>query len=137
MRRVVVRYRVRPDRVEENERLVRAVYEELAAVQPEGLRYATVKLDDGVTFVHVAVHETENPLPGLAPHASKSPASRRSVRHLSTRSPPCRRRTQQEPGSLLRPSIPVGTVSRSTSALDIQTRTRNWRVATRLGSSRD
>ena len=66
MRRVVVRYRVRPDRVEENERLVRAVYEELAAVQPEGLRYATVKLDDGVTFVHVAVHETENPLPGLA-----------------------------------------------------------------------
>ena len=66
MRRVVVRYRVRPDRVEENEQLVRAVYEELAAVQPEGLRYATVKLDDGVTFVHVAVHETENPLPGLA-----------------------------------------------------------------------
>ena len=66
MRRVVVRYRVRPDRVEENERLVRAVYEELAAVQPEGLRYATVTLDDGVTFVHVAVHETENPLPELA-----------------------------------------------------------------------
>ena len=30
MRRVVVRYRVHPDRVEENERLVRAVYEELA-----------------------------------------------------------------------------------------------------------
>jgi hypothetical protein len=66
MRRVVVRYRVRPDRVEENERLVRAVYAELADVQPEGLRYATVKLDDGVTFVHVAVHEQENPLPGLA-----------------------------------------------------------------------
>jgi hypothetical protein len=66
MRRVVVRYRVRPDRVEENERLVRAVYEELAGVQPEGLRYATVKLDDGVTFVHVAVHERDNPLPGLA-----------------------------------------------------------------------
>jgi hypothetical protein len=66
MRRLIVRYRVRPDRVGENERLVRAVYEELDGLRPEGLRYATVKLDDGVTFVHVAVHERENPLPGLA-----------------------------------------------------------------------
>jgi hypothetical protein len=66
MRRVIVRYRVKPDRVAENEELVRAVYAELAGVQPEGLRYATVKLDDGVTFVHVAVHERDNPLPGLA-----------------------------------------------------------------------
>jgi hypothetical protein len=66
MKRVVVRYRVKPDRVAENEEAVRAVYAELAELQPEGLRYATVKLDDGVTFVHVAVHETDNPLPGLA-----------------------------------------------------------------------
>ena len=66
MRRVIVRYRVKPDRVAENEELVRAVYEELAAVKPEGFRYATVKLDDGVSFVHIAVHETENPLPALA-----------------------------------------------------------------------
>ena len=66
MRRVIVRYRVKPDRVAENEELVRAVYEELAAVKPEGFRYATVKLDDGVSFVHIAVHERENPLPALA-----------------------------------------------------------------------
>jgi hypothetical protein len=44
---------------------VRAVYEELAAAQPDGLRYATFKLGDGVSFVHVASVETEdgqNPL---------------------------------------------------------------------------
>jgi hypothetical protein len=66
MRRVIVRYRVKPDRVAENEELVRAVYAELADVQPDGLRYATVKLNDGVSFVHIAVHEGDNPLPELA-----------------------------------------------------------------------
>jgi hypothetical protein len=57
MRRVMVRYRVKPDRIEENEELVRAVYEELSSTRPEGLRYATFKLEDGVSFVHLA--ETE------------------------------------------------------------------------------
>src|SRR5215472_13450782 len=63
MANVLVRYRVRPERVAENEELVRAVYEELAETQPGGLSYATFKLDDGVTFVHVARHDDDNPLP--------------------------------------------------------------------------
>jgi hypothetical protein len=58
----MVRYRVQPDRVAENEELVRAVYEELAASQPDGLQYATVKLPDGVTFIHIAQHGEPNPL---------------------------------------------------------------------------
>jgi hypothetical protein len=65
----MVRYRVRPERVEENEALVRAVYEELARTRPAGLRYATLKLDDGVSFVHLASVETEdghNPLSDAA-----------------------------------------------------------------------
>lgn len=57
MRQVIVRYKVKPDRVEENERLVRAVYEELRSSEPDGLRYATFKLDDGVSFVHLASSE--------------------------------------------------------------------------------
>jgi hypothetical protein len=66
MRRVMVSYRVKPDRVAENEELVRAVYEELAASEPEGLRYATFKREDGVSFVHIAQTEDgENPLTGL------------------------------------------------------------------------
>src|SRR5262249_47734516 len=61
-RAVVVRYRVRPDAVEENIRLVRAVYDELGASRPDGLRYSTMRVD-GTTFVHVAVIEAEeNPL---------------------------------------------------------------------------
>jgi hypothetical protein len=65
MGQVVVRYKVKPDRVEENERLVRRVYEELGARDPGGIKYATLKLSDGVTFVHVASVDgdpAENPL---------------------------------------------------------------------------
>jgi hypothetical protein len=60
MRQVMVRYRVKPERVEENEDLVRAVYVELRRTEPAGLRYATFKLDDGVSFVHLALTESEN-----------------------------------------------------------------------------
>ncbi len=63
MRQVMVRYKVTPDRVAENEQLVRAVYDELATTEPDGLRYATFRLDDGVSFVHIASVEGEhNPL---------------------------------------------------------------------------
>ena len=44
MRRVMVRYRVKPDHVERNEALVRAVYDELHRTAPGGLRYATFRL---------------------------------------------------------------------------------------------
>ena len=66
MPQVMVRYRVKADQVAENEELVRAVYEELAVSRPEGLSYATFKLPDGVTFVHVARHDDDNPLPKTA-----------------------------------------------------------------------
>lgn len=69
MRRVMVRYKVKADQAVENERLVRAVYEELHRELPEGLRYATFRLEDGVSFVHLASVETadgQNPLRGVA-----------------------------------------------------------------------
>lgn len=70
MRRIMVRYKVKPERVEENEALVRAVYAELAASAPPGFRYATFKLPDGVSFVHLAVLEgDDNPLTRTAAFA--------------------------------------------------------------------
>ena len=63
MRRVMVRYRVKPDQVSANEELVRDVYAELDRARPDGFHYATFKLDDGVSFVHLATHDGEhNPL---------------------------------------------------------------------------
>jgi hypothetical protein len=68
MRRIMVRYKVKPDQAAENEQLVRSVYHALQQAQPTGFRYATFRLDDGLTFVHLASHEAEsneNPLTGL------------------------------------------------------------------------
>ena len=66
MRQVIVRYKVKPDRVAENEALVRAVYEELHRTEPAGLRYATFRQDDGVSFLHLAqTEDAVNPLAGV------------------------------------------------------------------------
>jgi hypothetical protein len=67
---VVVRYRLKADRVAEHEALLARVFEELAVVKPAGLRYRALKLADGVSFVHLAEHAAadgagENPLTSL------------------------------------------------------------------------
>jgi hypothetical protein len=60
MASTMIRYKVHPDRADENVALVKAVYEELAQKQPDGLRYATFVLPDGVTFMHLVI-DTEQP----------------------------------------------------------------------------
>ena len=67
MRRVIVRYKVKPERVAEHETLLRAVFDELGRSKPEGLRYGAFKQADGVSFVHVAFMTAEkNPLEGVS-----------------------------------------------------------------------
>lgn len=67
MKQVMVRYKVKPERAQENEELVRAVYDELQRTAPAGLRYATFQLEDGVSFVHIAQTEDgQNPLTEVA-----------------------------------------------------------------------
>lgn len=65
MKRVMVKYKVKADRAEENAAYVRKVFAELNQNNPSGLRYVTFRMDDGVSFVHIASVETEdgsNPL---------------------------------------------------------------------------
>ena len=63
---IVVRYQTGPDQADENQRLVEAVYAELAAKNPEGFRYATLRLAD-CTFLHIAEVTAEtNPLEQIA-----------------------------------------------------------------------
>ena len=59
----VIRYRTKPGAADENQRLIEQVFAELAETRPEGLAYASYRLDDGVTFVHVV---TGDGLPDLA-----------------------------------------------------------------------
>ena len=66
MKTTIVRYKVKADKAEENRAFIRRVFDELDASKPEGLRYVSFNLDDGVSFIHIAVVESEdgeNPLP--------------------------------------------------------------------------
>jgi hypothetical protein len=65
MQQSLIRYRTKPDQAAANEELVRAVYAELHRARPDGFRYATLKLDDQVTFVHI-VQSERDPSPILA-----------------------------------------------------------------------
>jgi hypothetical protein len=66
MRRVMVQYTVKPDRAAENEELVRSVFDELVRTRPDGLRYATFQLPNGVSFLHLAETEDDrDPLAGV------------------------------------------------------------------------
>jgi hypothetical protein len=58
VKRVMVQYTVKPDRAAENEELVRDVYDELLRTRPDGLRYATFRMPDGASFLHLV--ETED-----------------------------------------------------------------------------
>jgi hypothetical protein len=51
MKRTLIRYKTKPDRAQENQRLIEGVFEELNAKSPDGIRYLVLRLDDG-TFVH-------------------------------------------------------------------------------------
>ena len=65
MSQSIIRYRTKPDQADVNEKLVRAVYAELHRTRPDGFRYATLRLDDDVTFVHISLSERD-PSPILA-----------------------------------------------------------------------
>jgi hypothetical protein len=54
----MVRYKTKPEKAEENEQLVKKVFQELQGNAPAGVRYATFKSNDGVTFVHIASIDT-------------------------------------------------------------------------------
>jgi hypothetical protein len=62
----VVRYTTRAGSADENEKLIKSVFAQLAEQEPKGLRYVAIRLDDGVSFIHLAVHENDhNPLAEL------------------------------------------------------------------------
>jgi hypothetical protein len=57
MPNVVVRYRTKPDRADENQALIEKVFAELNAMGDTGFSYTALRLEDGVSFVHVVVEQ--------------------------------------------------------------------------------
>ena len=69
MKRIMVRYKVKAEKASENENYIKAVFEQLKDETPAGLRCASFKLEDGVSFVHLASIEAGdggNPLGELS-----------------------------------------------------------------------
>ena len=68
MRRTVIRYKTKPEMADRNAELVAAVFAELKATQPEGVRYLSLRLEDD-TFIHLvesAADDGSSALPKLA-----------------------------------------------------------------------
>src|SRR6185312_5629787 len=68
MNQRLIRYRTRPDAANENAALAAAVFSELRTLQPEGVRYCCLRLDDD-TFIHIVETATDDgtsTLPKLA-----------------------------------------------------------------------
>jgi hypothetical protein len=68
MKRTLIRYKTRPGMADRNAELVAAVFAELKAAKPEGVRYLTLRLDDDtfVHFVEAAADDGSSALPKLA-----------------------------------------------------------------------
>ena len=57
-----MRYQAKADRADENQRLIEAVFAQLEERQPNGFTYRAFRLEDGVSFVHVAIeHDVDAP----------------------------------------------------------------------------
>ena len=67
MKTIMVRYKTAEAHADTNETLIRAVFAELRAQAPAGVRYATYRLADRVTFIHIATAAAvnDNPLTSL------------------------------------------------------------------------
>jgi hypothetical protein len=62
MKSTVVRYQTKPDRAEENQQLIEAVFAELEEREPDGFTYKVFRLADGVSFIHVVIeHDVDEP----------------------------------------------------------------------------
>ncbi len=65
MKKTVVRYKIKADRLEENKALIKKVFDELNEKQPQGLKYVSYLLNDGVSFMHIiqiSTSDESNPL---------------------------------------------------------------------------
>jgi hypothetical protein len=51
MKRTLIRYKTKPEMAAGNAELIAAVFEELKAARPDGVRYLSLRLEDD-TFVH-------------------------------------------------------------------------------------
>ena len=85
MKRTVIRYKTKPDMADRNAELVAAVFAELKAAQPEGVRYLSLRLEDDtfIHFVETAADDGTSPLPKLPAFAGVPERHSRALRRTA------------------------------------------------------
>ena len=68
MKRTLIRYKTKPETADKNAELIAAVFAELKAAQPDGMRYLSLRLEDDtfIHFVETAADDGASALPKLA-----------------------------------------------------------------------
>ncbi len=59
MKKTLIRYKTKPESADRNAELIAGVFTELQAAKPEGLRYLSLRLEDG-TFIHFVETTTDD-----------------------------------------------------------------------------
>jgi hypothetical protein len=77
MKRTLIRYRTKPELADTNAALIAEVFAELKATKPDGVRYLSLRLDDG-TFVHFV--ETEADAAGVLTNLAAFKAFQSGIR---------------------------------------------------------
>ena len=67
MQRRLIRYKTKPELADRNAELIAAVFAELKAANPDGIRYLSLRLEDN-TFIHFVESESDSgsALPAMA-----------------------------------------------------------------------
>ena len=85
MKRTLIRYKAKPEAADKNAELVAAVFAELKAAKPDGVRYLTLRLEDD-SFVHLVettADDWSSPIPKLAAFQAFQSSFRPSIRSVS------------------------------------------------------
>jgi len=62
MTTTILRYQAKPERAEENQELIEAVFAGLDGGELDGFTYKVFRLEDGVNFIHVVIeHDVDEP----------------------------------------------------------------------------
>ena len=85
MKRTVIRYKTRPEMADRNAELIAAVFAELKAAKPEGLRYLSLRLEDD-SFIHF-VENTADDGPGALPKLAAFGAFQSGIRERCAEPP--------------------------------------------------
>ncbi len=68
MRQTLIRYKTKPELTDKNADLIAAVFKELKAAKPDGVRYLSLRLEDDtfIHFVETTAEDGSSALPKLA-----------------------------------------------------------------------